>query len=293
MSTRLCLKRALELSPDLDVVVRAGQDKDIELLYQLGAREVVQPEFEASLELSSHLLTSIGVPLPAVQQEVAGIRSSHYLDLRPERPSYEVSRDLQTAAQDMSSRWYNLPERSPLVGMTLQETDLRRLIGVSLIAIRRSNGEQIDYPNPQTEIRADDRLLLVGEAEELAAFDDLARGEAPVPTKNLSCQWLIVPSGSPVLGKTFKDLNLMLEYDVQVQALRREGRFIQFPDGTVDVQAGDRLLLCGSTADLNRVNQLVAPLAVLPQLQVPIVSVPISEMMQEYVPMESRRELDS
>jgi Kef-type potassium/proton antiporter, CPA2 family (TC 2.A.37.1) len=36
MSTRLCLKRALELVPDLDIVVRANQDKDIELLYQLG-----------------------------------------------------------------------------------------------------------------------------------------------------------------------------------------------------------------------------------------------------------------
>ena len=41
MSSRLCLKRALELSPELDVVVRANKDKDIELLYQLGAREVV------------------------------------------------------------------------------------------------------------------------------------------------------------------------------------------------------------------------------------------------------------
>ncbi|MGH2415647.1 MAG: NAD-binding protein, partial [Microcystaceae cyanobacterium] len=57
MSTRLCVKRALELSPDLDVVVRATNDKSIEVLYQLGAREVVQPEFEASLEMAAHMLT--------------------------------------------------------------------------------------------------------------------------------------------------------------------------------------------------------------------------------------------
>jgi CPA2 family monovalent cation:H+ antiporter-2 len=58
MSTRLTLKRALELAPDLDIVVRANHDRDLELLYQLGAKEVVQPEFEASLEMVTHLLVS-------------------------------------------------------------------------------------------------------------------------------------------------------------------------------------------------------------------------------------------
>jgi CPA2 family monovalent cation:H+ antiporter-2 len=38
MSTRLCLKRALELNPDLDIVVRATTERDIELLYQLGQK---------------------------------------------------------------------------------------------------------------------------------------------------------------------------------------------------------------------------------------------------------------
>ena len=70
MSSRLCLKRSLELMPDLDVVVRANQDADIELFYQLEAREVVQPEFEASLELSAHLLNGLGLSSPVIQQEV-------------------------------------------------------------------------------------------------------------------------------------------------------------------------------------------------------------------------------
>ncbi|HEY9805748.1 MAG TPA: cation:proton antiporter, partial [Candidatus Obscuribacterales bacterium] len=136
MSTRLSLKRSLEIAPDLDVVVRANQDKDIEVLYQLGAREVVQPEFEASLELSTHLLTSMGASLSSIQLEVQQIRNSHYYELRPERSANQISRDLRVAAQDMNSKWYSLPEFSPLLGMTLEETDLRRLTGVSLMAIR-------------------------------------------------------------------------------------------------------------------------------------------------------------
>lgn len=45
MSTRLCLKRSLQFSPDLDVTVMADRNQDLELLYHLGAKEVVRPEF--------------------------------------------------------------------------------------------------------------------------------------------------------------------------------------------------------------------------------------------------------
>jgi CPA2 family monovalent cation:H+ antiporter-2 len=161
MSIRLCLKRALELSPDLDSVVHATQDKDIELLYQLGAREVVQPQFEASLELGTHLLTCMGVSLASIQQQVQQIRSHHYLEFRPPRSPFQVSRQLKLAVEDMNSRWYCLPQESSLTGMILEEVNLRYLTGVSLIAIRRG-GEEVAYPDAQTILQSGDRLLLVG-----------------------------------------------------------------------------------------------------------------------------------
>jgi monovalent cation:H+ antiporter-2, CPA2 family len=282
-STRLCLKRALDLTPDLDVVVRAIKDKDIELLYQLGAREVVQPEFEASLELSSHLLTGLGIPLPIIQREVQQIRSSHYLDLRPERLPSQVSRDLKAAAQDMNSRWYTLPDGSPLAGMTIEETDLRRLTGVSLMAVRRAQGEEIDYPDAQTQLEAGDRILVVGDAPELAAFSELANGKAAVPGENASCQWLLVPEESPVVDKTLEELHIRRQFGVLVQAIRREGKFISFPTGKSDLQAGDRLLLCGNFHALTQASYWIAPSAPEPQpLQIPLATATMSESVREY-----------
>ncbi len=294
MSTRLCLKRALELTPDLDVVVRAGNDKDIELLYQLGAREVVQPEFEASLELSAHLLIGSGVLPTNMQQEMAEIRSSHYLELRPERSAKAVTRDLQAAAQDMNSKWYVLPDGSPLMGMTLEEADLRRISGVSLMEIQRAGGDMVDYPDAQTVLEAGDRLLIVGDAEELATFDDLASGEVPVPAKNLACQWLTLPDSSPVLGKTLADLSLNQQYTIQVQAIRREGKFTRFPDSTADLEAGDRLLLCGAANQLNAVREWLVPVLPLPVLQVPVLDLAtvksVAEAVPEYLPTDGRIE---
>lgn len=274
MSIRLCLKRSLELMPDLDVVVRCNQDKDIELLYQLGAREVVQPEFEASLELSSHLMTGLGLPLPMIHRDMQEIRFSHYAGLRAERPSHQVSRELKTATQDLSSKWYDLPDSSPLIGMTLEETNLRRLTGVSVIAIRRNSDEELDYPEGKVLLQAGDRLLIVAEPDELAAFDELAQGKAAVPGENASCQWLLVPPDSPVVGKTLQEVHIRRQFGVLVQAIRREGKFIGFPDGQSDLQAGDRLLLCGNFYALSQASAWISP---TPVIELPVsIATPVS-----------------
>lgn len=286
MSTRLCLKRALELSPDLDVVVQANQEKDIELLYQLGASEVVQSEFEVSLELATHLLLGIGLPLPGIRREIEQIRGHHYLDLRPERSASQVSRDLQVAALDMNSKWYPMPEASPLIGMTLEQTDLRRVSGVSLMAIRRMSGEEIDYPDAHTMLETGDKLLVVGKPEELTTFDQLARGEVAVPRENRSCQWLMVDDRSLAQDKTLSQLDLRREYEVQVQAIRREGHFIRFPHGGTVVQAGDRLLLCGSLLALKRVQLAISP-AKTHATSPPVLTKPhVSESVREVISSE-------
>lgn len=257
MSSRLCLKRALEFSPELDVVVRANRNTDIEVFYQLGAREVVQPEFEASLELSTHLLVSMGIPLPLLQRDMSQIRSSHYLALCPEQTSREISRAVEAAAQSMHSKWYVLPEPNPLHEMTLEEADLRRLTGVSILAIRRGNSSELEYPDSTTALRSRDHLLLVGEPNEIAAFEELVQGKQAFPEGDTSCQWLIVPPESPVVGQTLSQLDIRRRFGAQVQAIRRHSRFIRFPTGDTDVQESDRLLLCGPHLALCQLEQWV------------------------------------
>ena len=82
MSTRLLLKRAISISPHLDVIARAHVTTEIDVLAQAGAREVVQPEFEAALELSAHLLNIFGKAPQDIQQTMARIRINRYLSIR-------------------------------------------------------------------------------------------------------------------------------------------------------------------------------------------------------------------
>lgn len=254
-STRLSLKRALELSPDIKIVVRAIDDRNIEALYQLGAREVVQPEFEASIEMATYLLTDAGLRIGRVRREMQQIRARHYLDLRPEESESEVANYLQRVTQDLNKRWYDLPPQSPLIGMTLEEADIRYLTGVSLMAIRRANGKEIDYPDAKTKLEEGDKLLIVGSSEEFAALEEFAKGQAAAPGS--ACQWVVISPDAMILGKTIEDLDLRKKFGVQIQAMRRDSKFIRFPEPTIDLQPRDQVLLCGNLPALQQVEQML------------------------------------
>ncbi len=81
-STRLLLQRALARAPHLDIIARSHTDTEIDCLTQMGAREVVQPEFEAAMELGSHLLRTLGERSDEIQDVLEGIRRDRYRSIR-------------------------------------------------------------------------------------------------------------------------------------------------------------------------------------------------------------------
>jgi monovalent cation:H+ antiporter-2, CPA2 family len=257
MSTRLCLKRALELAPDLDVVVRANQFQDIEMLYQLGGKEVVQPEFEASLEIASHLLNRLGLSEGAVRNELSQIRDSHYLELRPRLRDSKL--DLAAAMVGMNTKWYNIPAISPLGGMSIEEANIRSLTGVTVLSIERENGQEITYPNGGDYLLDGDRCLVVGSPEEKVAFGQLIKGEIALPVSNTPCQWLVIPDDSPAVGESLQDLDFSRQYGVTLRALRRDGKLTSEIALNTKLDVGDRLLLCGGQYPLRKLQQLLAP----------------------------------
>ncbi|MEA5502635.1 cation:proton antiporter [Halotia wernerae UHCC 0503] len=83
-SSRLLLQRALAIAPELDVIARSHHNSEIDLLTQMGAKEVVQPEFEAALELGAHLLATLGEPVNQIRTVITDIRTDRYRSIRPE-----------------------------------------------------------------------------------------------------------------------------------------------------------------------------------------------------------------
>ena len=157
------------------------------------------------------------------------------------------------------------------------------------MAIRRANGDEIDYPNNQTKLEQGDRLLIVGADEELAALAELAKGQAVVPGENSACQWITVNADAPTLGKTLRDLDIGKQFGVQVQAMRRDGKYIRYPDGGMDLQVSDQVLLCGGLTGLSQLEQLFGVANKVP-LSVPIVKASKAEALKEFLPIDNLRE---
>ncbi|MBD2503440.1 cation:proton antiporter [Anabaena azotica] len=81
-SSRLLLQRALAIAPALDIIARSHHNSEIDILTQMGAKEVVQPEFEAALELSAHLLATLGEPENQIRTVISNIRTDRYRSIR-------------------------------------------------------------------------------------------------------------------------------------------------------------------------------------------------------------------
>lgn len=254
MSSRLCIKRALELNPELDMVVRANDAEDIEMLYQLGAKEVIQPEFEASLELSAHLLRVLGVSPSKIQEEIREIRQSQYETLQPERTEAEVLRELEEAVSTMNHQWYDLSSESPLIGLTLEKAHIRRLTGVSIIEIKRLNGEKIDYPPANTTLEEGDNLLLVGASEDFEAFKYIAQNKVMLPQSGESCLWVAIPKKPHLAEKKLAEIKEKQKLGIVVQGLRRKNEYIRFPDIEKDIKTGDSILLFGKLDVLTQIS---------------------------------------
>ncbi len=72
------VRAALELNPRLDVVARARDAEQVGRLRQAGASEVVQPEFEAGVEVIRHTLQRFGVVGTELGILIGGRRRAFY-----------------------------------------------------------------------------------------------------------------------------------------------------------------------------------------------------------------------
>jgi monovalent cation:H+ antiporter-2, CPA2 family len=77
-AAELATRHAHALNPRLDIVARGGGPRDLERLRRAGATEVVQPEFEAGVEVIRHALGRFGVGGQELSNLVRGRRAAYY-----------------------------------------------------------------------------------------------------------------------------------------------------------------------------------------------------------------------
>lgn len=86
-----------------------------------------------------------------------------------------VPEDLESVFQDARMRWVTIPADSPLAGKTIREGGIRTQTNASVIGIQRETST-VSNPSPDTQIQADDVLVVVGSEDAFEALEELITG---------------------------------------------------------------------------------------------------------------------
>jgi CPA2 family monovalent cation:H+ antiporter-2 len=78
LASRAAIRRARELNPGITIITRAISRNEVQVLKEAGADRIIQPEFEAGLELVDYMLEVLGMPVEDVATIVAARRLSLY-----------------------------------------------------------------------------------------------------------------------------------------------------------------------------------------------------------------------
>lgn len=158
--------------PDLHIVARAESIEQMHSLHDRGVYEVVQPEFEAGLEITRQALLHLHVPASEIHRFTDTVRRELYAPLYQSRPDYPAIAQLQDAARLLDLTWVPLPADSPVVGKSIRELAIRSQAGVSVVSLMRNGALQLN-PDPAYRFTAGDWVAVIGTAEQISTFQEM------------------------------------------------------------------------------------------------------------------------
>ncbi len=170
-ATRRIVAQARASSRDLYILARTRYISELEVLYRLGADQVIPEEFETSIEIFAHVLKHFCIPDNVIEAQITMIRAGGYGMLRGSPAAAAHRSDLLALLESTATQTFLLDPRSPACGRTIRDMDLRAQTGVTIIAIVR-RGRPLTNPQPDATLEAGDVLVLVGVHQQL----DIAKG---------------------------------------------------------------------------------------------------------------------
>ncbi len=155
--------------PNVPIIVRTLDDRDMNKLREAGATEVVPEVLEGSLMLASHALVVLGIPLNRVVKRIRRFREENYSMFRGF--FHGLSDHDLDAADKLQPRLHPITITANVtgIGQTLADLDLEKL-NIEVQSIRRPN-IGIIRPKPDVELKEGDIVVLLGAPENLASAE--------------------------------------------------------------------------------------------------------------------------
>jgi len=137
------------LNPKLNIVARAAFKDTEKKLLMAGANRVISPYFISGNRMAALAIRPI---------------TSDFLDL--------VTHGGQV---DFSLYEVSIPERSPLIGKSISEADVRSRSGALVLAVKKSDNSFDLQPNAHTLIEKNDTMVVIGTQDQFDKLEKMIR----------------------------------------------------------------------------------------------------------------------
>ena len=160
-ATRRTADLVRRMAPDVRVVARTTYLGEVEPLQQLGVQEIVPQELETSIEIMVRVLRHFLVPAEDVGTEVHRARKNMGLPDRPQRPHESDTHRMADFLPGLKVEIFRVEHGAEIANFSLEDSDLRRLSGCTVVAVGRGNSTDISI-RPETVLKEGDVAVLIG-----------------------------------------------------------------------------------------------------------------------------------
>lgn len=169
LATLATIRLARRINPGLCIISRVHRTEDVDVFRAAGANAVIQPEFEASIEITRLILLNLGRTDTEIQRALADVRKRRLEEFQPNIQEPLLARLLGFPHDESTGAWFTFAEQE-VSGRTIGELDIRRLTGATVMAIKRAE-TLTPYPDPETKLQALDQAYVIGNPDQLASFE--------------------------------------------------------------------------------------------------------------------------
>jgi len=154
-----------------------------------------------------------------------------------------------------------VPEGSKMVGKRIRDLESAAEADVAVISLVRED-EHFRSPSIMRGLKADDSLVVRGEATDLKMLIDAGElrlieregsDRGVLSQDDLHVVEAVITTGSPLSGKTARQLKMRSRFGVDLLAVSRQGRRLRARIGDIRLRSGDTLLLHGQPEEMSEI----------------------------------------
>ena len=164
---------ARRLAPDVRIIARTNFIGEVARLKDLGVQEIVPQELETAIEILVRVLRHYLVPAIEVDDAVRRVRDSVDLPDRA-RPTEDDAHRVADYLPGVTFEGFRVEPGSEISGLSLLDSDLRRLSSCSVVAVKRGGVTDISI-RPDTVLETGDIAVLLGPSHKIREAEYLFR----------------------------------------------------------------------------------------------------------------------